>query len=51
MDVQLVKWIAGTSKQPRSGHLFLVSLFCQVMEGMREDTNRSAVEWLQLFRK
>ena len=51
VDVQLVRWIIGKRKQPRSGHLLLLSLFCQVMEGMREDTNRSAVEWLQLFRK
>ena len=38
-------------KQPRSGHLLLLSLFDQVIEGIREDTNRWAAEWLQLFRK
>ena len=51
VDVQLAKWIVGKRKQPRSGHLLSLSLFDQVIEGMREDTNRWAAEWLQLFRK
>ena len=51
VDVQLAKWIVGKRKQPRSGHLLLLSLFDQVIEGMREDTNRWTAEWLQLFRK
>ena len=51
VDVLLAKWIVGKRKQPRSGNLLLLSLLGQVIEGMREDTNRSVVEWLQLFRK
>ena len=38
--VQLAKWVVGKRKQPRSGHLLLLSLFGQVIEGMRENTNR-----------
>ena len=51
VDVQLAKWIVGKLKQARSGHLLLLSLFGQVIETMREDTNHRAAEWLQLFRK
>ena len=51
VDIQFAKWIVGKRKQPRSGHLLLLSLFGQVIEGLREDTNRWVVEWLQLFRK
>ena len=40
LRVQLAKCIVGKRKQPRSGHLLLLSLFDQVIEGMREDTNR-----------
>ena len=50
-DVQLAKCIVGKRKQPRSGHLLVLSLFDQVIEGMREDNNCWAAEWLQLFRK
>ena len=39
VDVQLAKCIVGKRKQPRSGHLLLLSLFGRVIEGMREDTN------------
>ena len=51
VDVQLAKWIVGKRKQPRSRHLLLLSLFGQVIEGMREVTHRWAAEWLQLFPK
>ena len=51
VDVQLAKLIVEKRKQQRSGHLLLLSLFGQVIEGMREVTNRWATEWLQLFRK
>ena len=40
VDVQLAKWLVGKRKQPRSGHLLMLSLFGQVIERMREDTNR-----------
>ena len=39
-EVQVAKWIVVKRKQSRSGHLLLLSLFGQVIEGMREDTNR-----------
>ena len=44
------RWIVEKRKLPRSGHLLLLCLFDQVIEGMREDTNRWAAEWFQLFR-
>ena len=51
VDIQIAKWIVGKRKEPSWGHLLLLSLFAQVIEGMREDTNRWAAEWLQLFRE
>ena len=51
VDVQLAKCIVGKREQPRSGHLHLLSLFGQVIEGMREDNNRWAAERLQSFQK
>ena len=51
VDVQLAKSIVGKRKQPRSGHLLLLPLFGQAIEGMSEVTNRWAAEWLQLFLK
>ena len=51
VDIRLAKWIAEKRKQPLSGYL-LVSFLCSwVIEGKREVTTSSAVEWLQLFRK
>ena len=38
VDVQLVECIVGKRKQPRSGHLLLLSLSGRVIEGMRVDT-------------
>ena len=49
--VQLAKWFAGKRKQPRPGHLLMLSLCGRVIEGVREVTNRWAAEWLQLCRK
>ena len=40
VDIQLAKWRVGKRKQPRSGYFLLLSIFGQVIEGMREDTNR-----------
>ena len=40
VDVQLAKWIVSKLKQPRPGHLLLLSLLGQVIAGMRKDTNR-----------
>ena len=39
VDLQLAKWIVGKRKQPRSGHLLVLSLFGRVIEGMSEVTN------------
>ena len=38
--VQLAKWITGKRKQPRLGHLLVLSLCARVIEGVREVTNR-----------
>ena len=37
--VRLAKWLAEKRKQPRSGHLLVLSLCSRVIEGMREVTN------------
>ena len=39
-DVQLAKWLAGKRKQPRYGHLFVLSLCGRVIERVREVTIR-----------
>ena len=51
VDVRLAKWMAEKRKQPRSGHLLVLFLCGQVIEGKREVTNRWTAEWLELFRK
>ena len=38
--VHLAKSIAGTRKQPRSGHFLVLSLCGRVIEGVRDVTNR-----------
>ena len=38
--VQSAKWIDGKRKQPRPGHLLMLSLCGRVIEGVREVTNR-----------
>ena len=43
-NVQLAKWITGKRKQPRPGHLLVLSLCGRVIEGVMEITNRRAAE-------
>ena len=38
--VQLAKWITGKRKQPRTGHLLVLSPCGQIIEIVREVTNR-----------
>ena len=51
LKVQLAKWLAVKRKQPLSGHLLVLSLCGRAIEGVKEVNNRSAAEWLSLFRK
>ena len=48
--IRLAKLIAEKRKQPRSGNLLVLFLYGPAIDGKRDVPNRSAAEWLQLFR-